>query len=182
MTDPRAENCRAFHVDAYGKVDGVELRVEPWPDTDYKLVRVELIGEEAAKGQTVATCIVLDENGIQTAEEVVLAWPWPGLTAYAGMGNQNGQHMITNGFTPPAIGPLALYVGHGLLNNSDIVGGLGLPFNRHVSYRATWRKRGAVTPPPPDDNTDAPADLAPVMAKLAAIDAKLTALSEHLGL
>ena len=148
MNDPRAENCRGFTVNAEGKVTGVYLEVQPVPGARYALLRAELIDEVAAQGNIVATCAVLDANGIQTAENVYLAWPYPNMTDKALPGNPSNQHMITNGYTPPEVGPLALYVGDA--NGapiSDIIGGLGLPYNRHVCFRATWRERGAQQPP-----------------------------------
>ncbi len=143
-TDPRAENCRAVAVDGAGKVTGVELRVVAQPGAKFELVRVELIDEAAAQGNTVATCVVLDANGVQTADTVYLAWPFPALGNVLRPGNPNGQHMITNGYNPPDIGPLALYVGDGAGKPiSDIIGGLGLPWKRHVCFRATWRERSS---------------------------------------
>ena len=176
MIDPRAENCRGLAVDANGLVSGVELQFETRPETAYELLRAELIGEEAAKGQTVATCVVLDENGVQTAESVVLAWPWPVLGNTGGMGNQNGQHMITNGYTPPDIGPLALYVAGAQpgIVNSDIIGGLGLPSNRHVSFRVTWRKRGA---PNTGGGDSGSTDLTPVLEALDDLQAQMASLA-----
>ncbi len=177
MDDPRAENCRVVAVDQAGRVTGVELRVVAQPDTKYALVRVELIDEAAAQGNTVATCIVLDAGGIQTADPVFLAWPFPGLTNHALPGNPNNQHMIANGYTPPEVGPLALYVGDASGKPiSDIVGGLGLPWRRHVCFRATWRERGAAEPP-----ADGTVDLAGVLAAINQVEAQIKRLADHLG-
>ena len=68
QTDPRAANCRAFAVDSAGMVVGVYLEVVYIPSSRYELVRAELIDEAHAGGNTVATCTVLDKNGIQTGE------------------------------------------------------------------------------------------------------------------
>lgn len=147
MTDPRAANCRGYHLDASGKVDGVLLEYRTQPSSLYELVKAELIGEAEAAGNTVATCIVLDRNGVQASERVYLAWPWPVLDGGKLLpGNPNGQHMVTNGYDAARgdIGPLALYIGDEKGDViSDAIGGLGLPNNRHVCYRVTWRERGA---------------------------------------
>ncbi len=149
MADPRADNCRAFRVDAGGKVTGVELVYVPNPSTPYELVRAELIDEAAAGGNTVASCTVLDKDGIQTGEKVWLAWVFPGMGDGKLLpGNPDGRHMITNGYNArESHGPLGLYVGDAAGNViSDVIGGLGLPDNRHVCYRFTWKARDGAGP------------------------------------
>ena len=158
MSDPRAENCRGLRTNQSGQITGVELQVRTNPDAPYELMRVELIDEAAAQGNTVASCTVVDVRGLPVAERVYLAWPWPDLTEKALPGNPHNQHMIRNGYTPPAAGPLALYVGDADgAPISDMVGGLGLPWNRHVSYRVTWMARdldGGIPDDPDDDDDD----------------------------
>lgn len=152
MSDPRATNCRGYSEDGAHRCTGVYLEVQPAPGSRYELVRAELIDEAAAQGQTVATCAVLDGQGVQTAERVWLAWPYPGLSDGRLLpGNSSNQHMVTNGYKPPEVGPLACYVGDAAGEVlSDIVGGLGLPFNKHVSFRLTWRERGVVVDAEPE--------------------------------
>jgi hypothetical protein len=116
--------------------------------------------------------VVLDANGVQTADTVLLAWPFPALGNVLRAGNPNGQHMITNGFNPPDLGPLALFVGAADGTPiSDIVGGLGLPWNRHVCFRATWRER-ALKPEDPGEpgepTGDALTRIAEALERLAA--------------
>jgi hypothetical protein len=159
MSDPRAENCTGYR-EQNGLIMGVLLDIVPVPSTKYELVRVELIDEptNGIGGPTVAWFEVLTKEGIPTAERVVLAYPWPDCSNVLNPGTA-GQHMITNGYNPPNRGPLALYPVDGQGNViGDKVGGLGLPFNHHVSYRATWRERGGTTPDPdPEpggDNTE----------------------------
>lgn len=178
MADPRAENCRAYHLDAGGRVDGVKLEYLEVPSSLYRLVLVQLIGEAEAAGNTVATCTVLDLHGVTVAERVYLAWPWPSIANRALPGNPSGQHMISNGYDAAkgALGPLGLYVGNAAGNPiSDLVGGLGLPNNRHVCFRATWQERS--TEPEPGSGVD----LAPVLSKLDAIHADLAKFMKHLG-
>lgn len=152
MTDPRAANCQGY-VENGGVVMGVLLDYVPLPSAKYELVRVELIDEatNGIGGPTVAFFEVLTKDNIRTAEKVLLAWPWPDCTSNLPPGTQ-GQHMITNGYTPPNRGPLGMYPVDAAGNViGDKIGGLGLPHNHHVSYRATWRERGATPPPPPPD-------------------------------
>lgn len=170
MADPRAENCKAFHV-TNGAIDGVKLEYRSNPSSLYELVRVELIGEAEAAGNTVASYQVFDKGGLLTGERVYLAWPWPNLEQAQLSGNQNGQHMITNGYDAAAglIGPLALFVGD--VNEqpiSDVIGGLGLPNNRHVSFRLVWRERGAVEPIDPVDPGEPSATLIAALDRLTA--------------
>jgi hypothetical protein len=156
MSDPRAENCRAYHLAPDGRVDGVKLEYVPNPSTKYELIRCELIPEGDAGDTTVAHYQVLDKDNLMTGERVYLAWPWPEIKFRQLPGNANGQHMIINGYDAAAgkVGPLALFVGDAKGEIiSDVIGGLGLPNNRHVCYRLVWRERGAgtVTPPPPPE-------------------------------
>jgi hypothetical protein len=166
MSDPRAENCRAFALNAAGKVIGVALEVNVRPLTPYRLVRVELIDEIAAQGNTVATCRVLDPDGLQLGDTVYLAWPWPDVTEFARPGNPNGQHMIASTYTPPVIGPLALCLRDAAGQiASDVVGGLGLPHGHHVSFIATWQLRTAVLDPEP--TPDVSLDLTAAVMRIA---------------
>jgi len=155
-TDPRAPNCRALTQNAQGQITGVELQVVLQPTARYELIRVELIDEPSAQGNTVATCAVLTAEGIQIAQPVSLAWPYPDLANFALPGNPNNQHMITNSYAPPNLGPLALCIRENNTIISDIVGGLGLPWNRHVSYRATFQERLLDSPPDDDGDPDIP--------------------------
>lgn len=171
-SDPRAENCRAFRMDGAGKVVGVELVHVPNPATPYELARVELLDEYAAGGGTVAKFQVL-AGGVATGERVYLAWPFPELSNRLLPGNPNGEHMITNGYDAAKgdRGPLALYVGDavgGVI--SDVIGGLGLPNNRHVSYLVTFRAR---TDEPPGPGTGGAGDEA--LVRIAAAVERLAA-------
>jgi len=179
VADPRAENCRGYAVDGSGKVVGVELAVVAHPAVPYALLHVELIDEASAQGNCVATCRVLDREGVQIGVPVALAWPWPDLTEYAYPGNPNGQHPVTNGYTPAALGPLALVPYQGGQVVGDAVGGLGLPNNRHVSFVATWRERGAAGGDNPEP--DAPPQDSEVELSLQHIEQMLDGLCRHLG-
>ena len=162
IEDPRTENARAFHTNAAGLVDGVQLIYEERPYTTYQLVQARLVDEGAAAGNTVAKFVVVDCYGTPISENVWLAWAYPAmLDGKALPGNQNNEHMVSGlPYSPPDIGPGALYVGdsQGRIN-SDVIGGLGLPFKRHVSYYLAWRKRCGIqvlTPTPTSNVTPNP--------------------------
>lgn len=168
--DPRASNCRAYSLDSQGKVNGVELVYEERPTSKYRLMLVQLIEEAAAANNTTATCSVLNKDNIPVADTVYLAYPyWRAEDAEAHKkdperllqnklvpGNPDNRHMILSTYNHNVIGPLALYVGDSAGNPiSDIIGGLGLPDNRHVCFLATWKERSetVVTGPLPEDET-----------------------------
>ncbi len=146
--DPRTDNAKAFHVNSNSQVDGIELVYQERPWTAYQLVQARLVDEASSGGNTVAKYVVVDCYGTPISENVYLAWAWPELIGGSTLpGNQNSEHMIVNGFSPPAIGPLAIYVGDSKgAVISDVIGGLGLPFKRHVSFYLAFRKRCAVQP------------------------------------
>lgn len=152
MANPLAENCQGFQVDASGRVTGVQLGITKVENARYEVYSVRLRDEIEAGGQTIAACSVLDVNGINTGQQVRLAWPGKGpVFEGSGLpGNPNNIHMIANGYSPPNLGPLALHVGGFNAPISDIVYGLGLPFNRHVSFDVVFREKGAIIPPTDD--------------------------------
>lgn len=160
-TDPRTDNAKAFHTNSAGLVDGVELVYQERPWTTYQIVQARLVDEQSAAGNVVAKFVVVDCNGVPLSENVYLAWAWPELLDGKSLpGNQNNEHMIYTPYNPPDIGPLALYVGDAKGNiNSDVIGGLGLPFKRHVSYYVAFKKRcgvNVVTPAPTVRATPSP--------------------------
>jgi hypothetical protein len=186
MSDPRSDNAKAYHLASNGKVDGVQLVYVPNPSTQYELVHADLINEAEAAGGTVATFQVLDKNNVQTGERVFLAWPFPSLANHQLPGNQNNQHMIVNGYDAAGgvIGPLALYVGDTNGNViSDVIGGLGLPNNRHVCFRVVWKERGTSTTTPTTPTTDpvTTTDLTATNALLQQILVALKIIGAHLG-
>jgi hypothetical protein len=152
MSNPLAENCQAFKTNANGQVIGVELGITKIASAKYEVHSVRLRDEIEANGQTVAACSVYDAQGFPTGEQVRLTWPGstPPFQDSGLPGNPNNTHVITNGYTPPKLGPLALHVGGFNAPTSDIVYGLGLPFNRHVSFDVVFRAKSIVVPPPVD--------------------------------
>lgn len=152
--NPLDPNCTEVKVDANNKVVGVKLGITPIQDAKYEVYAVRLKDEYEANGETVANCSVLDKNGISTGLQVRLAWPGAGplFENSALPGNQQNIHVITNGYDAwKSMGPLAIFVGGHNAPQSDIVFGLGLPWNRHVSFVVTFKEKGAVLPPPEDE-------------------------------
>lgn len=180
--DPRTANARAYQLDAAGRVVGVELVYDERPSTDYQLVQARLIDEASAGGNTVAKFAVVDCLGTPISENVYLAWPWPSMNHGASLpGNQNSEHMITSPYTPPDIGPLAVYVGDSAGRiNSDVIGGLGLPNKRHVSYYLAFRKRCS-TSPTPTPIPGGSGDMSETNDLLRQVLSALQALARHLG-
>lgn len=156
-----AENCQGFRVDGAGKVTGVKVGILPVVGSRYEVYSVSLRDEYNAGGRREAYCQVLDRNGIKTGAVVRLGYPWTGSPSFTHNllpGNPDNTHPISNHYTPPNLGPLAVYVGAPNAPESDIVFGLGLPLNRHVSFDVVFRERGAVVQPPIDPPIDQPID------------------------
>jgi hypothetical protein len=154
--DPRAENCKAYREEN-GLVTGVELVYVEKPAAKYRLVQVLLIDEAHAGGRHTAKVNVQLASGAMAGDVPFLAWPFPTPHSALPPGNPNNEHMIYSTYSPPAIGPLGIYVGKGTTPDvdSDIVYGLGLPFNRHISYSLSFVERAGVDPEPPDPPTPA---------------------------
>lgn len=174
--DPRADNCKAFAKDSGGRIVGVELTYRENPNAKYQLYRVSLVDEpqNGIGGPTVAKFQVLNKDNIQVEERVYLAYPWWSYGNWLLPGNANHEHFISNKYTPPERGPLALFVGdehHGVI--SDEVGGFGLPEGHHVSYSLVFRERTTGGNPDPEEPGD-PGDPVDNGAIVDAID-RLTA-------
>lgn len=150
-----ASNCQGYAQDSSGKVTGVQLGITTIPGAKYEVYSVTLVDEASASGTTVAYCSVVDKNGISTGEQVFLTWPGQNVPFQDGgiAGNGRNEHVISNKYNPPSLGPLAVHVGSLNKPLSDIVYGLGLPFGHHVSYRIIFREKGAVVVNPPVDNS-----------------------------
>lgn len=158
-TNPLDPNCQGFKTDAQGRITGIELGITKVENAKYEVYSVRMRDENEAAGQTIAVCSVLDLNGINTGQQVRLTWPGATVPFQdSGLpGNANSVHIITNGFSPPKLGPLALHVGGFNAPISDIVYGFGLPYNRHVSFDVVFREKSSGVPPvdPTDPTTDA---------------------------
>lgn len=154
--DPRSERAKAYNY-AGAKVQGVALTYHRMPDTRFEIVDADVFTEDESVNETKAIVHVLRWaylGGqwvlIPARARVYLAWPINtagdpnSLETWQLPGNVNEpyEHIITNGFTPPKKGPLAIFVGSdsGQID-SDVVGGVGLPVNRHVSFHITVVER-----------------------------------------
>jgi hypothetical protein len=202
MLDPRLDNCRQYRMDAAGKVVAVGLDWMPEPAARFRLARVRLLDEYEAQGKTVATVSVYDKDGqllpVRDGEgrllpvRVGLGFPYEGYVSFRHViwpGNDKVpvEHMIVNGYVPPDRGPLgiAVYDGEGRLI-SDVVGGLGLPLNHHVSYEVVYVERVEEIPEIPEEPEE-PGEPPPgdvdvwLPAVLARIEGKLDRLLEKQG-
>lgn len=157
MANPLNENCQGFKVDGNGKVVGVQLGITKVLNAKYEVYRVRLRDEYEAGGQQVAACQVVDRDGISTGEQVRLTWPGKDVPFEdSGLpGNPNNVHVISNPYSPPELGFLALHVGGFNAPISDIVYGLGLPDNRHISYDVVFKEKGSIITPPPAGDLEA---------------------------
>ena len=153
--DPRASNCKAFHLDANNKVDGIELVYQAAPAARYACISAQLITEAQAQNNTVVTVEVFDVNGIkQPSANALMIWPYGGPMAEdapVGAGNPSNQFTTTSVYHPPAIGPLGFMVGDASGSPiSDVIWGYGLPDARHICGYVAFKERGAVVEPPVD--------------------------------
>lgn len=213
MPDVRAENCRAF-VERDGLTRGVELIHRINSTARYELLRVDLADEAAVGvgGNTVALVAVVDKAGLSVlTARVALCYPW--TPAMAGLvfehailpGNPSYpyQHIITNVYWPPSLGPLAIAILDAAGNViSDVIGGLGLPKGHHVSFAMTFREVGAPDVEPGEPGADYSAQFeilshehdaiiahvatlldrsVVALERLDALGAALARLSAHLG-
>ena len=127
-------NTKEFRIDNNGKVIGVKLKVENVPSQQYIVTHLRLVDEYESNGKTEAVC------GSNGRRDFYLCWPYSeGKTSFENMalpGNNNGIHIITNGYNPTGYGYLAIAIGKPII--SQVVGGLGLPNNHHVSYEINF--------------------------------------------
>lgn len=145
--------------DSWAKLSGSSPLVRG--DTVYRVVDVGFDNEEQADGDTRILVTVLDENGQVTKAKVVHAWPqqhMQGRSAYSmNMWDEHVFDWATPGhaaefaqgqgnYMPDKDGPLGPYVifveqdKYGDPVPSDWLVGFGLPGNRHVRYRVTYRE------------------------------------------
>lgn len=172
MANPLDPKCQAFALNGAGQVVGVKLAIREVAGAKYVLKSVTLQDETTGQGTTVANCSVLNKEGINTGLLVRMAWPGAGpfWDASALPGNNDNRHMITNGYNPGVdgqnMGPLALFVGMQNNPESDVLYGLGLPMNRHISFTVVFQERGAVVVDPPTDGS-----MADVLRRLDLLEA-----------
>ena len=127
-------NTTRFAVDTHGKVVGVSLQIIA-AGTRYRVRELALIDEHMARGRTVAFVSVFS-LGVVAPVPVTLAWPFNGDTNLPeGVTHLSPTELvISNAYSPPNLGPLAIYLGQKGKPESPVVGGLGLPLGRHVCY------------------------------------------------
>jgi hypothetical protein len=155
--DPRQPNARTHSTDSNGRVTAVWLTVHVDPKARFRCVNAFVKGEEEAKGQTIILISVRDKNGNAQNNQVIMATGYQGQAGpfddYLTPGNAfyPVQHILADShdgkgctFIPPALGGIAIFVaktGDIRVSDSDIVGNLGLPYARHVSYVLEFQER-----------------------------------------
>jgi len=154
MTDPRAANCKAFHLDANNKVDGINLVYQEMPGALYACVTAQLITEAQAQNNTVVTVEVFDAPGIKAPYMPMMEWPYaetPAGDSPSYAGNPKNEFTAKSVFPSTKIGPLGFMVADADKQPiSDHIWGYGLPDARHICGYVAFMKRSAVVVPPVD--------------------------------
>lgn len=135
------DNCQEY-IEENGIVTGIKLGITEINPKQYIIYFVEFIDEYNSDGKTIAYCKVLNSNNEEITTLTRLAWagdniPFDGSV----LANNDNQHVIINGFLPPEIGPLAIYIGEHNEPLSDIIYGFGLPFRHHVSFGIVFKEK-----------------------------------------
>ena len=160
--NPLAPNCREHKLDEHGKVVGIHLQHIPMSDTPYVLHSCKMLDEYEADNRHVARISVYEADGITPVlMPVKMAWPFDGgldnftnsAIKFVGADTGYADHVLSSAFSPPNLGPYAIWVGSEI--HSDVLASLGLPYGRHIVIEAEFRRRGGNTQPPqPPPYTD----------------------------
>ena len=153
--NPLAPNCREHKLDEHGKVVGIHLQYIPMPDTPYELVSCRMLDEYEADNRHVARVWVHEADGVAPIPmPVKMAWPFDGGLnnftnsgiKFVGADTGYADHVLSNAFTPPNLGPYAIWIGSEI--HSDVLASLGLPYGRHIVIEAEFRRRDTRSRPP----------------------------------
>lgn len=161
--DPRHPNCQDLRFDNQGKCVGIYLFNLVNPNRRYRLRSVRMLDEYEANGRNIAYVSIRDKEGFEAVgKTAMLAYPFDKNDSFVNAlypGSAKNEHTIANKFSPPSMGPLAIYVKADGTNrfqyDSDIIGGFGLPAGHHVSFDVVFQERGepddgnGEEPPPP---------------------------------
>ncbi|TXI88551.1 MAG: hypothetical protein E6Q36_05345 [Chryseobacterium sp.] len=131
--DPRNPSNSRRHV----QNQSIHLTVHANSTNKYRASYVESIFDSNGNnGRHVARVTVpTGFNG-----KVILAYPYGGGEDFANeIPHAVGQEIvISSGFNPPALGPLAIYLKEDGKRISDIVANIGLPNKEHVSFNISF--------------------------------------------
>lgn len=157
-----------------GKVIGVKLEIVPVLNQQYRVETLTLIDENTARGKTVATFFVEGQK-----HKCMLGYPFAkdgNFQNKLAVGGSNNEHIITNGFNPNnSIGPLSIFVADERGNCiSEIVTGLGLPNNHHVSFVVGFKKEVEVGIP----DTDTPIETGDLQGRILRLENKFRILEK----
>jgi hypothetical protein len=142
---PDAVNCPWVSVQPCGVAVGGCSTVMPC----WRLVDFVFQDEEQSGGRHNIYITVLDESGApKSGIQAHQAWP-DGDTSQATLGGVTDFGVYGGPFYPDRgeVGPYQVYIE--ARNKSDVVAGMGLPANRHVSYLLTFRWTTAAPAPAP---------------------------------
>ncbi len=132
----------------------------------FKLTSAAFIDEVEAKGQHMVYVDVLDESGRRlNGQTVEHGWPWEKYPKNDEVVTDtvNGDHLAQWGLyagydaNKVAYGPYWVRVG----GASDVFYGMGLPWNRHVSYVTVFQRTYTATTPTPPSPHDPPITVEP---------------------
>lgn len=126
--DPRAENARR-HTPEGQTTDALWVTVHRVPTAKYRISNVRILGEVEGGGNHVAWVHQPKQ------ETVVLATGYNGEIDHFDqlIPHAAGQEVVLDGkFTPPALGPLAIFLQRDGKIVSDVAASFGLPYGHHI--------------------------------------------------
>lgn len=147
-------SCRGYKTDNAGLVVGVELEVIELKNALFTVGTCSLINEREAQGKITAYNNFRAGDNPNNEYKVALCYPISRDGRFQNIllpGNSRNEHPIINSYNPTGKGFLSLCViDKDKKVVSDILYGLGLPFNRHVGFNVVWEKKD--TPIDPSDD------------------------------
>jgi len=152
--DPDLNAVRVENGLVLGVKCGVQLANPDPGDIYFQLISATFIDEVEASGQHNVYVDALDENGHRLNGLVVEhGWPWERYPQYDDVvtdtvfGDHLAQWGLYAGYDANKVpcGPYWVQIPGA---KSDVFYGLGLPWNRHVSYVAVFQRKLATAPPP----------------------------------
>ncbi|MEA3338031.1 MAG: hypothetical protein U9R25_19245 [Chloroflexota bacterium] len=193
------ENLNELRVDG-GQISAVKCGVLPASEAYnledgeqyFQLISANFINEIDARGQHSLYVDVVDENSNRLdGTTVVHGWPWKKWPDEDEHVSEKifGAHLANWGIyanydpNKEEYGPYWAKVD----GKSDVFYGMGLPWNRHVSWSLVFQRavagdsRGDISPPPAPDESVVVKKLESIEDRLLALETELRALREALA-
>jgi hypothetical protein len=159
--DPDLSTVRVEAGRVLGVKCGVmEASIEPGQPV-FKLASATFVDEVEAKGQHMVYVDVLDESGHRlNGQTVEHGWPWEKYP--------KTDEVVTDTVYGDHLAQWGLYAGYDankvefgpywvrVRGNSDVFYGMGLPWNRHVSYATVFQLTYTAVTPTPDPPVETP--------------------------